>query len=164
MSKQAVIGLGSNLKRPLEQVQQAVSELSAIPLTRMLQVSSFYRSAPMGPADQPDYINAVVELETGLEAHALLEALQSIEQQHGRIREGERWGPRTLDLDILLYGDAVIADDRLQIPHPGMVGRNFVLYPLAEILPETVVPGLGSLDTLLESCPDVGLERLGAGS
>jgi 2-amino-4-hydroxy-6-hydroxymethyldihydropteridine diphosphokinase len=164
VSTQAVIGLGSNLKRPLEQVQQAISALAALPRTRLLQVSSLYRSVPMGPAGQPDYINAVAELETELEAHALLDALQSIEQQHGRVRDGQRWGARTLDLDILLYSDAVIADVRLQIPHPGMAGRNFVLYPLAEILPEMVVPGLGELRLLLESCPDTGLQRLGAGS
>lgn len=161
---QAVIGLGSNLQQPLNQVHQAISELAEIAQTRVLQVSSFYRSVPMGPADQPDYINAVAEVETELEAHALLDALQAIEQQHGRAREGERWGPRTLDLDILLYSDAVIADERLQVPHPGLAERAFVLYPLAEILPDIVVPGRGRLGALLEACPDAGLERLKTGS
>ena len=164
MINQAVIGLGSNLQQPLNQVQQAVTELAEIPRTRLLKVSSLYRSLPMGPTDQPDYINAVAELETELEPHALLDALQIIEQQHGRVREGERWGPRTLDLDILLYSDAVIADERLQVPHPGIAERAFVLYPLAEILPEIAIPGLGSLRDLLGTCPDDGLERLKAGS
>jgi len=160
MTNRAVIGLGSNLQQPSEQVQQAVTDFAQIPQTEVIKSSSLYRSLPMGPADQPDYINAVVEIETELEPHALLDALQAIEQKHGRVRDGERWGPRTLDLDILLYSDVQIADERLQVPHPGMAERAFVLYPLAEILPGTDIPGLGSLDKLLADCPATGLERL----
>lgn len=118
----------------------------------------------MGPADQPDYINAVAELSTELSPHALLDALQAIEQQHGRTRQGQRWGPRTLDLDILLYSDQQINDVRLQVPHPGIAMRSFVLYPLAEILPGCDIPGMGSLQALLKNCPDDELQRMSAGS
>jgi len=125
----------------------------------VLALSSLYRSAPMGPQDQPDFVNAVVQLATGLSADELLDGLRGVEQAQGRTRE-QHWGPRTLDLDILLYGDAVIATERLQVPHPGLALRNFVLYPLAEIDDGLVVPGLGSVKSLLEQCPRAGLLRL----
>lgn len=164
MSQRAVIGLGSNLHNPLQQVEQALVELAGLADSELVQVSSFYHSAPMGPADQPDYINAVAELRTALAPHALLDALQAIEQQHGRVRKAERWGPRSLDLDILLYGDELINNARLQVPHPGMKDRAFVLYPLLEILPDCDIPGLGKLSRLVSHCPADDISRLEAGS
>ncbi|MGD8514477.1 MAG: 2-amino-4-hydroxy-6-hydroxymethyldihydropteridine diphosphokinase [Granulosicoccaceae bacterium] len=153
------IGLGSNLDQPVQQLQQAFDELAALPATRLQAQSSLYRSAPLGPAGQPDYINAVAELHTELSAHALLDALQAIEQTHQRVRT-QRWGPRTLDLDILLYGDAQIDDARLQVPHPAIAGRAFVLYPLAEIAPQLHIPGLGAITDLLGAVAGQELERL----
>jgi len=155
----AFIGLGSNLENPESQLKRALQALDGLPGSRVQAVSSLYRSAPMGPQDQPDYVNAVVQLATGLLSEALLDQLQRVEQVHGRTR-GQRWGPRTLDLDILLYGDEVIATERLQIPHPGLAQRNFVLYPLAEIGGHIAVPGLGNVQALLEQCPRGDLVRL----
>ena len=144
------IALGSNLDDPLSQVRQAMTELQELAESRLISVSSLYRSKPMGPAEQPDYINAVAAIDTGLSPHALLDALQAIEQAHGRVRKGERWGPRTLDLDVLLYGEQVIDDQRLIIPHPGIAERAFVLYPLSEITSEDFnIPGHGPLQALL---------------
>jgi len=160
----AFIGLGSNLENPCQQVHTALNELTTLTSTRVSAVSSLYRSAPMTgsgvPVDQPAYINAVARLETQLSATALLDALQAIEAQHGRVRGGERWGPRTLDLDILLYGDAQIDTPRLRVPHPGLAERNFVLQPLAEIAPTLEIPGLGALRELVMQCAVAGLERL----
>ncbi len=153
------IGLGSNLDNPPQQLRRAIQELALFPESRLKACSSLYRSPPMGPAEQPDYINAVVELETGLAAESLLDALQDIERQHRRVRAGH-WGPRTLDLDILLYGVGRIGTPRLQIPHPGIGQRSFVLYPLAEIAPGLSIPGLASLESLLQQCASDGLERL----
>lgn len=153
------IGLGSNLELPREQVMRALAALAEIPATRLIRRSSLFRSSPMGPQDQPDYINAVAALETGLEPEPLLDVLQSIEIVQGRVR-GQPWGPRTLDLDILLFGDRLSASERLTLPHPGVAVRNFVLYPLAEIAPELEVPGLGSVSDLLLHCSRNGLERL----
>jgi len=155
----AFIGLGSNLESPESQVKRAIQALDSLPGSSVQAVSSLYRSAPMGPQDQSDYVNAVVQLTTGLSPEDLLDQLQRVEQGHGRTR-GQRWGPRTLDLDILLYADDVIATDRLQIPHPGLALRNFVLYPLAEIDGCITVPGLGSVSSLLELCPRGELVRL----
>jgi 2-amino-4-hydroxy-6-hydroxymethyldihydropteridine diphosphokinase len=112
----------------------------------------------MGPADQPDYLNAVAMLDTRLAPLALLDALQGIEQQQGRVRSGERWGPRTLDLDLLLYGSAVISGPRLEVPHPGIRQRSFVLVPLADLAPELVFPDGQSLREALRQCPSDGLE------
>ena len=156
------IGLGSNLDQPVQQVQQAFVELAALPGCRLQARSSLYRSAPVGPADQPDYINAVAELHTELPAHDLLDVLQSIEQAHQRVRT-QRWGPRTLDLDILLYGDVRIDDERLQVPHPAITQRAFVLHPLAEIAPQLVIPGVGAIADLLEAVAGQQLERLAEG-
>ena len=155
----AYIGLGSNLDNPAVQLTTAIEELGNLPATRLRACSSLYRSAPMGPQDQPDYVNAVVKLDTELEAGALLDELQLIEQAHGRVRS-LHWGPRTLDLDILLYGDAVIDTARLKVPHPGIAERNFVLYPLAEISRDLVIPVLGNVRLLLSGCADDGLKRL----
>ena len=157
----AYVGLGSNLENPETQVKTAIEVLAGLPQTRLQARSSLYRSAPMGPQDQPDYVNAVVQLITGLEAEALLDKLQGIEQARGRVR-AQHWGPRTLDLDILLYGENVVTTERLKIPHPGIAERNFVLYPLAEINGQLDIPGLGRLESLLEQCPDAGLSRLPA--
>lgn len=153
----AYIALGSNLDDPLAQVRQAIGELEQLSNSRLLAVSGLYRSAPMGPADQPDYINAVALLETSLSPFALLDALQAVEQRHGRVRGPQRWGPRSLDLDVLLYDQQVIEDQRLTIPHPGMAERAFVLYPLQELVtPEFVIPGQGAVQELL---PRVAADR-----
>ena len=157
----AYVGLGSNLDDPQAQIRQALRELGDLARVRLARVSSLYRSAPMGPAGQPDYLNAVAALDTSLDADELLLLLQGIEEFHHRVRNGERWGPRTLDLDLLLYGDQCIDSAHLRVPHYGLPERNFVLYPLAEIAPpDLVVPGLGSLEALLARCPDTGLRRL----
>lgn len=155
------IGLGSNLDNPESQVKTAIEALAGLSQIRLQDRSSLYRSAPMGPQDQPDYVNAVVKLSTGLEPDALLDKLQGIERAQGRVRT-QRWGPRTLDLDILLYGQCVVATERLKIPHPGIAARSFVLYPLAEINGQLEIPGLGRVQSLLEQCPDAGLSRLPA--
>lgn len=157
----AYIGLGSNLDNPQQHVERALLELARIPRTRLEAASSLYRSEPMGPQDQPPYINAVALLETELDAHELLDQLQSIEQAHGRVRGAQRWGPRTLDLDLLLYGAAVIHSERLEVPHPGMADRGFVLYPLHEISPALVLPDGRALSQCLAACTDEGLQRLG---
>lgn len=156
----AYVGLGANLDDPIAHVSRALDELGQLPDTTLVSRSALYRSAPMGPPDQPDYINAVCALSTGLCADALLDALRALEAQHGRLRDGTRWGPRTLDLDILLYGDESIQAEHLKVPHPGMAERAFVLYPLAEIAPDLNVPGLGTLQGLLRCCPRDGLQPI----
>ncbi|WP_438971354.1 2-amino-4-hydroxy-6-hydroxymethyldihydropteridine diphosphokinase [Methylophaga sp.] len=153
------IGLGSNLDNPQAQIKTAIADMALIDETTLVQSSSLYSSPPMGPQDQPDYVNAVVCVDTKLSAHRLLDALQSIEKQHGRIRK-RHWGERTLDLDILLFADKVIDDERLTVPHPGISDRAFVVYPLAEISPELVVPGLGPLEQIQLNCPRNGLEKV----
>jgi len=160
MTTRAYIGLGSNLGDPAAQVRRALDALVSLPDSRLQSHSSLYRSAPLGPADQPDYVNAVAALDTDLDPHTLLHALQAIEAAQGRVRGDQRWGPRTLDLDLLLYGDAVINDAELAVPHPGLPARAFVLYPLMEIAPGLTVPGLGSLQELVARCPRDGLARL----
>lgn len=160
MAVRAYVGLGSNLDHPIDHVDRALGELERLPSTRCTARSALYRSDPMGPADQPEYINAVAALETGLSALALLAELQRIETAHGRVRDGTRWGPRTLDLDLLLYDGQIIDTPQLQVPHPGLHERPFVLYPLAEIEPQLVVPGQGSLQQLLARCQPKGLSRL----
>jgi len=156
----AYIGMGSNLEEPHAQLHRAIEALRTISETRLTAVSHLYRSAPMGPADQPDYINAVAMLDTRLTPLELLDALQAIEQAQGRVRGAERWGPRTLDLDLLLYGVQQINSERLQLPHPGLAERNFVLYPLSELSPELVLPDGRSLRQLLAECSRQGLEQL----
>lgn len=155
----AYIGLGSNLENPLQQIKTAINDLQALADITIVSVSSLYHSPPMGPADQPDYINAVLSLETTLPPHQLLDALQSVEQLHGRVRK-RHWGERTLDLDILLYGNQILDDERLKIPHPGMHERAFVLYPLAEIAPEVEIPGIGALQEILPLCPQGDLQQV----
>ena len=145
----AYIAIGSNLVSPLEQVNAAIQALGEIPQSRIVALSSFYRTPPLGPQDQPDYLNAAVALETSLAPEALLDHTQRIELQQGRVRKAERWGPRTLDLDIMLFGDAVINTERLTVPHYDMKNRGFMLWPLFEIAPELVFPDGGLLKTLL---------------
>jgi 2-amino-4-hydroxy-6-hydroxymethyldihydropteridine diphosphokinase len=158
----AFVGLGSNLADPVQQVSRALAELDRIPHTRCLARSSLYRSPPLGPQDQPDFINAVAALDTALQAQALLAELHALEQRHGRLRR-EHWGPRTLDLDLLLYGDAVLRTETLTLPHPGLYDRDFVLYPLAELAGQGItvsLPDGRSLQQLLAACRRGGLERL----
>jgi 2-amino-4-hydroxy-6-hydroxymethyldihydropteridine diphosphokinase len=159
----AYIGIGSNLDDPRQQVRVALAALAQIADTQMLISSSLYRSAPMGPADQPEYVNAVAKLATRLTAIELLAAIQAIETRQGRVRNGVHWGPRVIDLDLLLYGNEQILTTGLTVPHPGLREREFVLYPLAEIAPELTIPGLGALSQLLEHCPRRGLERMAHG-
>ena len=159
MSGQAVpafIGLGSNLDRPEQQVRRALGELDAVPETRLTGCSPLYGSRPFGPVGQADYVNAVASLETSLGAQALLERLQAIELDHGRVR-GERWGPRTLDLDLLIYGDQLIDTPTLQVPHPQLRRRAFVLVPLYDLAPDLVLPGLGPLVDYLPQDPGADL-------
>jgi len=148
----AWIGLGSNLDGPREHVARALEELESLPLTRRVAASRLYASRPVGPADQPDYVNAVAHLVTRLSPLALLDQLQALEQRHGRVR-GRRWGPRTLDLDLLLYDDRRLTLPRLTLPHPEMARRAFVLVPLAELAPSLALDGkpLARLAAELES-------------
>ncbi len=143
------IAIGSNLASPLEQVNAAVQALGDIPQTRVVALSSFYRTPPLGPQDQPDYLNAAIALETALSAEALLDNTQRIELQQGRVRKEERWGPRTLDLDIMLFGDAQIHTERLTVPHYDMKRRGFMLWPLFEIAPDLTFPDGEHLSALL---------------
>ena len=151
----AFIGLGSNLDGPAAQVTAALECLAALPDSMLHARSRLYASAPMGPQDQPDYVNAVAWLRTHLSPHALLDRLQAIEHAAGRRRtDGQRWGPRPLDLDLLMWGDLQIAEERLTLPHPGIAERAFVLFPWAEIAPAQSVPGLGRVDGLAAARDD----------
>ncbi|WP_278808162.1 2-amino-4-hydroxy-6-hydroxymethyldihydropteridine diphosphokinase [Obesumbacterium proteus] len=143
------IALGSNLANPLHQVQSALNALAELPQTKLIATSSLYRTPPLGPQDQPDYLNAVVALDTDLSAENLLDHTQKIELEHGRVRKDERWGPRTLDLDVLLFGDEIINTERLTVPHYDMKNRQFMLYPLAEIAPKLHFPTGESLQSVM---------------
>ena len=154
------IGLGSNLAEPVQQLEAALAALGRLPGCRLAAVSSLYASDPLGPPDQPRYVNAVAALDCDLAPLQLLDALQVIEREQGRVRKAERWGPRTLDLDILLFGDLQLDEERLTVPHYHMHARAFVLYPLAEIAPQLVLPDGRPLAALLAACPFQGLERL----
>lgn len=156
----AYVGLGSNLDDPVSQVRLALQELDRIEMTRVLARSSFYLSPPLGHADQPDYVNAVAKLATGLSADRLLDRLFSIERDHGRIRESNRWGPRTLDLDLLLYGVEIRSGPRLTLPHPEISKRVFVLAPLLELDPDLVIPDHGHVDKLLAQLGSAPIEKL----
>ncbi|HIH5779842.1 TPA: 2-amino-4-hydroxy-6-hydroxymethyldihydropteridine diphosphokinase [Citrobacter werkmanii] len=134
------IAIGSNLASPLEQVNAAIQAIGEIPDSRIMAVSSFYRTPPLGPQDQPDYLNAAVALDTALTPEELLNHTQRIELQQGRVRKAERWGPRTLDIDIMLFGDDVINTERLTVPHYDMKNRGFMLWPLFEIAPDLHFP------------------------
>jgi 2-amino-4-hydroxy-6-hydroxymethyldihydropteridine diphosphokinase len=144
----AYIGIGSNLESPAEQVRQAVLALREMPGCILVHESGHYGSSPMGPQDQPDFINAVVSLLTQSDAFELLRSLQNIEEKQGRERNEEQWGPRTLDLDLLAYGGQIIESEHLTLPHPRIAERNFVLLPWNEITPYYQVPGLSSVAEL----------------
>lgn len=160
MTDVAYIGLGSNLAEPAEQINSARQEIGVLDRVEEIAFSSLYRSPPMGPQNQPDYINAVMAVRTGLSPIELLRQLQAIENHHGRVRE-ERWGARTLDLDLLLYGERQISEADLVVPHPGISERAFVLYPLQEIAEaDLLIPGYGLLKELVEQCPLAGLHKI----
>jgi 2-amino-4-hydroxy-6-hydroxymethyldihydropteridine diphosphokinase len=158
----AYVALGSNLDDPRAQVARAMQELADLPQTRCELRSSLYRSRPFGPVPQPDFVNAVAGLLTGLEPDALLAQLQQLETRLGRERPAVRWGPRRIDLDLLVHGTATITQPGLDLPHPGIAERAFVLVPLAEIAPELEVPGVGRVRSLLGRVDRAGLERLAA--
>lgn len=155
------IGLGSNLEQPAEQVKRARITLSEHANIFEIACSSLYSSPPMGPQDQPNYVNAVMRAVTDLPAIDLLSTLQKIENDFGRVRDGERWGARILDLDLLLYADQKINLPDLTVPHIGLSNRSFVMYPLAEIAPDDlIIPGKSTVKVLLSECPLDGLEKL----
>ncbi len=155
----AFIALGSNLEAPLTQIRNAFVELGALPKTKLIARSSLYRSAPVGNINQPYFINAVAKLETTLTPRELLVALLEIERRHDRRREFPN-APRTLDLDLLLYGDLIHHEHGLTIPHPRMHQRAFVLSPLHEIAPDSVIPGIGSVAEVLAACTGQHVQRL----
>lgn len=134
------LALGSNLRDPLDQVQRAITALKQLPSTTYVTSSAFYRTPPYGPQDQPDFLNAVLVLDTQLNAHQLLDHTQAIELEQGRQRKAERWGPRSLDLDILLFGDQQITSARLTVPHYDMHNRAFMLLPLLEVAADCQLP------------------------
>ncbi|MCP3669275.1 MAG: 2-amino-4-hydroxy-6-hydroxymethyldihydropteridine diphosphokinase [Gammaproteobacteria bacterium] len=155
----AYIGLGSNLDDPAEQLSRAFMALAQIQNTRLVRYSSLYQSPPMGGMEQPDYINAAAVVDTALKPAELLQQLQVIETAQGRTK-GERWGPRTLDLDLLIYGSSIIDTPDLKVPHPGMHDRAFVLYPLYELSPDLEIPGRGQIIELLKNCSSEGLIKI----
>lgn len=159
MMTDVFIGLGSNLKEPAAQLARAVSGLAALPETVLVAQSPFYASRPVGPQDQPDFVNGAVWLKTSLPPHQLLDHLQAIEQAHGRERR-RRWGPRTLDLDILVYGDRVLGDERLTVPHRELHNRDFALQPLLDLKPDLALPDGTPVAKLRGQCPDNGLRKL----
>ena len=144
----AYIGIGSNLGDPVRQVLVACDALGALPDTRLVQRSSLYRSAAYGGVEQPDFVNLVAAVLTRLAPQDLLTHLQALEALAGRQRDGSRWGPRELDLDLLVYAGETAHEPGLELPHPGIAARNFVLLPLAELAPDLVIPGLGRVQTL----------------
>jgi len=146
--KGVYIGLGSNIEQPDLQIKNAIIALNNLPGTKVTADSGYYKSKPMGPKDQPDYVNAVVEIETAMNATELLKHCQLIEKQQGRVKT-RRWGERTIDLDILLYGDQQIEMNNLMVPHPGIFQRDFVYMPLLKINPEIEIPGKGLLSNMV---------------
>lgn len=150
----AYVGLGSNLDEPGKQLDEAIAALERLPESRLCAVSRRYRSAPMGPQDQPDFVNAAVVLLTRLDAISLLGHLQAIEIAQGRVRDREHWGPRRIDLDLLVYGNTTMSTPDLTLPHPGIAERNFVLFPLGDIAPGLAVPGKGTVARLIASLPN----------
>ena len=157
------IGLGSNMGQAADQVEQAIAALTAAPELELTARSSLYRTAPVGNVDQPDFINAVVRASCRIGCYVLLEALQEIEKRFGRTRDGERFGPRSLDLDLLMYADQTVSSPQLELPHPRMHERLFVLEPLTEIEGDITVPGRGRLSVLRQACLDQRVQRLGDG-
>lgn len=158
--KDVYIGIGSNLKQPIKQVLSATIELDDLEDCYLVNCSSLYFSRPMGPKDQPPYVNAVAWLKTSLSAHSLLKELHIIENAHGRERKSERWGPRTLDLDILVFDNLCIDNQELTVPHPGIKQREFVLYPLHEVNKNLMIPNLGLVSRLKQKCYANGMSVL----
>jgi 2-amino-4-hydroxy-6-hydroxymethyldihydropteridine diphosphokinase len=156
----AYVALGSNLDDPRRQVEKALGELAHIADTRLVLRSGLWRSVPMGPQDQPDFVNAVAGLLTLLKPRALLENLRLLERRMGKMEPAVRWGPRLIDLDLLMVSDARCDEPGLRLPHAGLHQRNFVLYPLAEIAPLLWVPDHGRVCSLLERVPREGIEPL----
>ena len=156
----AFLGLGSNLQQPKEQLRSALKRLAEADRVELLRVSSFYRTPPWGDELQGDFINAVAEIETDLQPLPLLRVLQSIEDAMGRARSGRRWGPRKIDIDLLLYGDQQCNSTALVIPHPRVFERAFVLVPLSEIEADLEIPGHGVIGKLLKDLDCSGIERL----
>lgn len=151
------VALGSNLDDPVAQIERAYRELSSLPASRLVARSSLYRTAPLGPQPQPEFVNAAAGMLTQMTPRAMLEALQAIEARMGRAHPVVRWGPRRIDLDLAVYGDARIDEDRLTVPHPGVPSRNFVLYPLRDIAPTLLVPGHGRVSVLAARAGSDGL-------
>lgn len=158
----AFVGLGANLGDAAATLREAIIELDDLPGTRLLRASKLYRTQAWGDADQPDFVNAVAMLETGLDPRALLDELLGIERSHGRDRSRERrWGPRTLDLDLLLHGDLVVDEPGLRVPHPHLHERAFALLPLLEIAPDAVIPGIGAARDAAAGMAADSLQALG---
>lgn len=156
----AYIGLGSNLDGPARQVETAIDRVDELDGARVVQRSSLYRSAPLGGIEQPEFANAVIAILTTLEPRTLLDALKSIERERGREPGGARWGPRVIDLDLLVYSRETIDTADLTIPHPGIASRNFVLLPLGEIAPELMIPGLGRVASISVNYKEPRIERI----
>ncbi|MGY3230045.1 2-amino-4-hydroxy-6-hydroxymethyldihydropteridine diphosphokinase [Luteibacter sp. HA06] len=160
MIVRALIGLGGNLGAVGERLDAAITSLDALPGIAVVARSRFYRTPPWGNVEQPDFVNAAIAVDTSLPAIELLDALLATERAFGRVRDGERWGPRTLDLDLLAYGDEVIDDDRLTVPHPRIAERAFVLLPLADIAGDVALPGVGRVSALLGAIDTSGCTLL----
>lgn len=160
MNVRALIGLGGNLGDVRQTLEGAIARLAAHPHIEIAGRSRFYRTPPWGPVEQPHFINAVIAVDTTLGPHALLDVLLDTERAFGRVRGGERWGPRTLDLDLLVHGDTSVHDGRLDLPHPRMAERAFVLLPLADLDPAFSIPGQGVVADLLETLGPQGCEPL----
>lgn len=158
----AYVGIGSNLESPRQQVERAVAALGAVEDTVLVRTSELYRSAPLDGSEQPDYVNAVSALLTQLDATRLLGHLHEIERMQGRLRDENKWGPRTIDLDLLVFSTASTEEKDLKVPHPGISTRNFVLLPLLEIAPHLRIPGLGSVSSLAASIDTINprIEKL----
>jgi 2-amino-4-hydroxy-6-hydroxymethyldihydropteridine diphosphokinase len=155
------VGLGSNLGDPLAHLRRAIMDLRSLPGTRVVAVSSFYENPPFGPVAQPDFVNAVAGILTRLKPAELLAQLRQLEVAHGRTRRaGDKWGPRTLDLDVLVFGAESADTPELKIPHPGIRQRNFVLLPLAEIAPALLIPGVGVAGSLAAACDGSSLRKV----
>ncbi len=157
----AYVGLGSNLQGPERQLEDAFELLAGIPRTRLIKKSSLYRSAPFGGVEQPDFVNAAAALMTRLSAAEMLIELQRIENERGRERGDVQWGPRVLDLDLLVYSNQKINEHGLIVPHPGIGERNFVLLPLGEVAPGLIIPGLGHIERLDVSFSEPAISRIG---
>jgi 2-amino-4-hydroxy-6-hydroxymethyldihydropteridine diphosphokinase len=156
----AYVGVGSNLEDPRAQVLEAIARVGKLPQTRLVLTSRLYRSRPVGPVAQPEFVNAAAGILTQLDATALFQNLHAIESAMGRPDPHEHWGPRIIDLDLLAYGRERRSDPELTLPHPGIVERNFVLYPLSEIAPDLDVPGLGRVADLAAAVTAEGLTLL----